>query len=267
MKRTTKATIALALGGSLAGSLAFAGLAFADSSQRGPAGQRTPAASASQAVASATLAEDLRFMREEERLARDVYAALAEKYDGAAPMANITNAEQRHFDAIGTLLARYGVDDPTANLKPGTYAFPALQKLYDDLMAQGSTSLQDAYDVGIAIEESDIADLEKAIARTTEADAKRVFENLLRGSEHHLAAFEAAKAGETVGTHDGSGMQNGRGNGQGNGGQGMGNGQGNGGQGMGNGQGNGPADGTGPANGAGRGMGPGTGDPADCPNS
>ena len=111
MKHTTKATIALVLGGSLAGSLAFAGLAIAaPPADRGPNRNPVPAATAGQAVASDALTQDLRFMREEERLARDVYAALAAKYDGAAPMANITKSELRHFDAIGTLLTRDGVD-------------------------------------------------------------------------------------------------------------------------------------------------------------
>jgi len=260
MKHTTKATIALALGGSLAGSLAFAGLAIAaPPAERGQNRNPVPAATAGQAVASATLAEDLTFMREEERLARDVYAALAEQYDGAAPMANITKSEQRHYDAVGTLLTRYGLEDPSKGLSAGDYFFDELDTMYADLMKQGGASLQGAYGVGVAIEEEDIADLKAAIARTTEADAKRVFENLLAGSQNHLAAFEAAAEGKAVGTRDGSGMQNGRGQGNADG------------RGQGNGQGNGPANGMGPANGAGpgmgRGMGPGTGDPADCPNS
>jgi hypothetical protein len=65
-------------------------------------------------VAAATtldpaLAEQLRFTREEERLARDLYAALAREHDGARPMSRITTSEQRHFDQVGLLLERYGV--------------------------------------------------------------------------------------------------------------------------------------------------------------
>lgn len=126
-------------------------------------------------------------MRDEERLARDVYAALAAQYDRALPFASIVKSEQQHFDAVGTLLARYGVADQASGKAAGTYSEPELQALYDKLMAQGKkTPLADAYDVGIAIEKADIADLEKVIAETSEADVKRVLGNLLRASEQHL---------------------------------------------------------------------------------
>lgn len=247
MKHSTKAAIALAVGGSLAGSLAFATLSVAAPGQRGPA-SGTPSVAAGSAVASDTLKQDLTFMREEERLARDVYTALAAKYDGAAPMANIKNSEQRHFDATGALLTRYGIADPSAGLPAGDYAMDELDAMYAELMALGNKSLADAYEVGVKIEVADIEDLEKVIARTSEADAKRVFENLLNGSENHLKAFEAAKAGQPVGQRDGAGMQNGRGRADG--------------KGMRQGQGMGPGAGQ---RGGGQGMGPGTGNPADCP--
>ncbi|SMO37657.1 ferritin-like domain-containing protein [Propioniciclava tarda] len=210
MNTTTKSAIVLGVIGSLAGTVALASQAFAAPDWAGQGAQRTPAASTTPAVASAQLAKDLSWMRDEERLARDVYAALAAQYDQALPFASIVTSEQQHFDAVGTLLARYGVADPASGKAAGTYSEPELQALYDKLMAQGKTSLADAYDVGIAIEKADIADLEKVIAETSEADVKRVLGNLLRASEQHLKAFEAAKAGTPLGAHDGTGMQAGR---------------------------------------------------------
>ena len=112
------------------------------------------------------------------------------------------------------------------------------------------TSQAEALKVGIDLETRDIADLRAQIAETTEADAKRVFGNLLNGSENHLKAFTNASEGRQGGSGGGSG--NGQQNGQGNGpraGQGAG---------QGNRQGAGPADGTG--------YGP-TGDRPDCPTS
>ncbi len=242
MKRTTKTGLALALGASLTGSLVYASMASAaPGNGHGPGPFATPSVTASQAVASASLAEDLAYMREEERLARDVYTALAAAHGDAAPFAHIKTAEQQHYDAVGTLLARYGVTDPSAGEATGTFAFPALQKEYDEFVAQGTKSLADAYAVGIAIEKADIADLDKALARTTETDVTRVFTNLKNGSERHLAAFTAAADGKALGQHDGTGQ----------------------GQQARNGQGTGPRDGSG--NGMGRGMGPGSGNP-DCPN-
>ena len=179
-----------------------------------PSPSPTPTIPAASAVATgdATLTAHLTYMRQEEQLARDVYTALAAKYDQAAPFVNIATSEQRHFDSIGLLLDRYGIADPAAGRAAGSYADADLQKLYDTLMAQGSTSLAKAHDVGIAIETKDIADLKAAIADTTQSDAKAVFTNLLNGSENHLAAFTAAKDGKVLGAAGGQGMQNGRGN-------------------------------------------------------
>ena len=87
--------------------------------------ETTPAApvtaSANQ-TASATLAENLAFSREEERLARDLYQLFADTYDQARPFSNIVKSEQRHFDAVGTLLKTYGLDDPSEGRAPGSYA-------------------------------------------------------------------------------------------------------------------------------------------------
>lgn len=159
----------------------------------------TTATSSAVQAADDDLAKDLRFTREEERMARDLYAALAKAHDGAAPMSRITLSEQQHFDAVGTLLERYDVDDPSAGLKAGTYAFPALQDLYDQWYAEGRASLDAAYDVGVELEERDIADLEQLVADTTQDDARLVFSHLLRASEQHLAAFEAAADGTAYG--------------------------------------------------------------------
>ena len=147
-----------------------------------------------------TVEATLTFAREEERLARDLYATLADRYDGARPFSMITMSEDRHYDAVGTLLDRYGVPDTGAGLAPGEYADPTLQALYDDWLAQGSTSLADAYLVGVSLEKRDIADLEASIAADLPPDVDAVLEQLLRGSERHLEAYEAAAAGETAGT-------------------------------------------------------------------
>ena len=67
---------------------------------------------------------------------------------------------------------------------------PVLQALYDELIARGSLSLDAAIQVGITIEEKDIADLSAAIAAEHEVDVTAVLERLLAGSENHLRSFE-----------------------------------------------------------------------------
>jgi hypothetical protein len=143
--------------------------------------------------------EGLLYMREEEKLARDVYLTLYEKW-GLPIFQNITNSEQAHMDAVKTLLDQYGIEDPAAGNDVGVFANPALQELYDQLIQQGSQSVVDALHVGATIEEIDILDLGERIAQTDKADIRRVYENLMKGSRNHLRAFASnleRRAGET----------------------------------------------------------------------
>lgn len=131
----------------------------------------------------------LTFMREEEKLARDVYRFLYDQW-GISAFDRIAQSEQRHFDSIGALLARYQIADPAAATAPGVYANEAFTKMYAELTAKGSLSLKDALEVGVLIEKTDIDDLEKALPATAKFDIKQVFTNLMLGSFNHLEAFE-----------------------------------------------------------------------------
>jgi hypothetical protein len=155
------------------------------------------------AIAVGTLTEtesaDLAYMREEEKLAHDVYIALYEKW-GLSVFQNIAASEQTHTDAVKRLLDRYGLEDPAAGNSEGEFTSQTLQNLYDQLIEQGSLSIADALKVGAAIEEIDILDLEERIAQTDKADITRVYTNLLNGSQNHLRAFVSTlktQTGET----------------------------------------------------------------------
>jgi hypothetical protein len=162
---------------------------------RGNNGQSgTGALPAASGELSAAEAEALSYMREEEKLAHDVYLTLYEKW-GLATFQNIANSEQVHTDAIKSLLDRYGLQDP-ASSRVGVFTNPELQALYNTLLAQGSHSLTEALKVGAAIEEIDILDLEERLAQTDNADIQQVFNNLLRGSRNHLRAFTSALQAE-----------------------------------------------------------------------
>jgi hypothetical protein len=138
------------------------------------------------------------FMREEEKLARDVYLTLYEKWN-LAILNNIASAEQTHMEAVKTLMDRYGLDDPAADQDVGEFTNQDLQTLYDQLVEQGSKSLVDALNVGAAIEEIDILDLQKYLAQTDKADIEIVYESLMKGSRNHLRSFVSVleKNGET----------------------------------------------------------------------
>ena len=126
-------------------------------------------------------------MREEEKLARDVYLALYDIW-GLQIFNNIASSEQTHTDAVKTLIDRYGITDNFAS-EYGLFINPDLQALYDQLVAKGSQSLGDAIKVGAAIEEIDILDLEESLEKTDKTDIITVYNNLLKGSENHLRAF------------------------------------------------------------------------------
>jgi hypothetical protein len=130
----------------------------------------------------------LTYMREEEKLARDVYMFMYDKW-GSQIFSNISVSEQTHMDAIKTLLDRYGIPDPAAGKGPGEFINPDLQDLYNTLIEYGSVSLVEALNVGVVIEETDIDDLNAGIASTKRKDIKTVYSNLLRGSLNHLKAF------------------------------------------------------------------------------
>ena len=129
----------------------------------------------------------LLFMREEEKLAGDVYRYLFDQW-GSAIFSNIAQSEDAHTESVLALINAYGINDP-AKVEVGQFSDLDLQALYDQLTAQGSQSLQDAYMVGAAIEEIDILDLDAHIAETDRSDIIFVYENLKSGSENHLRAF------------------------------------------------------------------------------
>jgi hypothetical protein len=131
---------------------------------------------------------ELAAMAEEEKVAHDLYVALAEDYPELRQFANIAKAELQHLTAVRTLMDRYGIDDPTAGYADGTFKTKAFQAMYDNLL-KGATDSTKALAAGIAVEQADIADLKAATAGVTAPDVLQVYTNLLRGSERHLAAF------------------------------------------------------------------------------
>jgi hypothetical protein len=133
--------------------------------------------------------QGLQYMREEEKLARDVYLTLYEKWNNGNIFYNIAQSEQKHMDSIKKLLDKYGIDDPAEGNDVGVFTNQELQVLFNQLVAEGDQSLIDALTVGGKIEELDMIDLNKYIGLTDKSDIKQVYSNLLDGSENHLRAF------------------------------------------------------------------------------
>jgi len=143
-------------------------------------------------VASGTLTtaqkSALASMAEEEKLAHDLYVAFADAYQTPV-LDRIADAETRHLAAVRIVLDRYDIADPTAGQAVGTFATASTQKFYDDLLAKGKASLDDAYAAARTVESTDITDLKASTTGVTAPDVLRVYANLLAGSQRHLVAF------------------------------------------------------------------------------
>ena len=129
-------------------------------------------------------------MREEEKLAREVYLAMNAKYNYRT-FANIAKSENAHTSAVLYLIKGFGLTDPSP-VGATEFSNPLFTDLYAQLTAKGSVSLVEALKVGAFIEEYDIADLQRHLAETENATVAKVYGNLLRGSKFHLKAFTNA---------------------------------------------------------------------------
>ena len=180
-------------------------------------------------------------MREEEKMAHDVYTVFGNSYD-LPIFDNIANGETNHYNAMGVLISTYKLTDPSTKVA-GTFTNTAIANLYSQLVEAGKVSVEEALKTGAYIEEYDIVDLEKLIAATGNTALMQIYGNLLRGSRNHLRSFVATlktyqityvpkimsaedfeaiistpmETGNQNGMMNGNGNKNGKGKGNGNG--------------------------------------------------
>ena len=132
----------------------------------------------------------LQFIREEEKLARDIYLLLAEQWE-LRIFAKIAESEQRHTDAVRLVLEKYGATDPAKATLPGIFADKNLQDLYRLLLVEGGKSSLEALKVGALTEEKDISDINLAVKETNKQDLLELYAYLKDGSSTHLRGFMA----------------------------------------------------------------------------
>ena len=131
---------------------------------------------------------DLVFAREEEKLARDVYVSLYQKW-GMKVLQKVYRSEKRHMRDVQVMLDRYGIDDPVGDNGVGVFTDATLQSLYQDLVTAGSQSRIEALKVGVFVEEMNLADLHLMLRKSDNLDADILYQNLSKGSRNHLRAF------------------------------------------------------------------------------
>lgn len=137
-------------------------------------------------------------MREEEKLAHDVYITLYEKW-GVNAFNNIAKSELTHTESVRYLLEKYDIEDPVKENTVGVFSSQVFSDLYNELVSKGEESLVSALMVGATIEDLDIKDLNELSAKVDNQDILEIYANLNRGSRNHLRSFsrQLAKQGET----------------------------------------------------------------------
>lgn len=140
-----------------------------------------------QSLLTASEIEDLSFLREEEKLAKDVYLYAYSKY-GLQIFNNISRSEQTHMDRVLGLLNQYQIKD-SASSEQGYFNNVELASIYVSLTNRVDQSLEEALKVGATIEDLDINDLNHFLENTTREDLITVYQNLNCGSQNHIRAF------------------------------------------------------------------------------
>jgi len=153
----------------------------------------------------------LMFMREEEKLARDVYQTLGQMYPDSAIFGNIDDSEQQHTTAVKEIIEKYGEEDPNTNDNIGIFTGEDFGWYFTEkfnlLVERASISELEALYVGAFIEELDMMDInqcpqvivdtdngindvsECARVYTDNADIQRLYTSLLDGSDSHLEGY------------------------------------------------------------------------------
>ena len=131
--------------------------------------------------------EDLQFLKEEEKLARDVYLFSYDLY-GQNIFKNISNSEQSHMNSVSIIMEKYGIEDLSLTER-GKFSNSVLQNLYDDLTSLASKSMEEALLVGATIEDLDINDLNEFIENTNHLNIETMYNKLNCGSRNHLRAY------------------------------------------------------------------------------
>jgi len=131
--------------------------------------------------------ENLQFLKEEEKLARDVYLYSFDLYNQNI-FKNISNSEQSHMNSVTVIMNKYNIQDLSFEER-GKFSNELLQELYDHLTELSERSLEDALIAGATVEDLDINDLNNFILNTDHQDVEDMLQLLNCGSRNHLRGF------------------------------------------------------------------------------
>jgi hypothetical protein len=131
--------------------------------------------------------EGILFIREEEKVARDLYQSLYDEFN-LTVFTDLARSEQSHMDSIKIPIDKYGLKDPVIEER-GVFTNQTLTQFYDDLLDSGKQSEEDALKSAATFEEISIIDLEKELNATQNEEVRVIYEGLLAGSRKHLRSY------------------------------------------------------------------------------
>lgn len=117
----------------------------------------------------------LKYALEDEHMALAEYEALMKEFDLDRPYSNIARSERTHISYLEELYETHGISMPKVNAE-------------EHLVLPSSP--QEAAEIGVQAEVNNIAMYEQFLEKDLPADVREVFEDLKKGSENHLRAFQ-----------------------------------------------------------------------------
>ncbi|SFZ97799.1 Uncharacterized protein MJ0754 [hydrothermal vent metagenome] len=138
--------------------------------------------------------DEIFYIYQEEKLARDAYITLGKLYPKENTFKSIQVSEQRHIDSARGLCEKYEIDISDVDEDSvGNFVIDVLQELYNTVIDEGRKGLLEALKMGELIEITDIDDLQRIIDNFyMPDDVITVYEKLKEGSYNHLESFQVA---------------------------------------------------------------------------
>lgn len=129
------------------------------------------------------------WMREESKVARDLYTFLFNRW-GIPVFKKKMVKEQVNMDRSLTIINKYGLTDPIVKDEQGIYSKENFRQMYVELAMRGNSSLPEALRAAAITEELDIMELEDALQNTiTNPDLKSIYNTMAVSSRNHLRAI------------------------------------------------------------------------------
>ena len=128
------------------------------------------------------------YIREEEKMARDLYIGMYNSW-GLSIFKSISEEEQEHINAMLELFKMYSIVDPLAGDVPRNYTNQHIANLHTSLLTQGMQSNKDGLKACALQEEISMQDLDLAMKSTQQQAINKVYSELQRDSINHLRSF------------------------------------------------------------------------------